>query len=223
MRLRLGMLASHGGTNVQSVVQACGESRLAAEPALIISNNRDSAVLEFGRSRGVPSIWIGGAAYQDEAVRDHAICAELSSHNVDLVLLLGYMRKLGPATLGCFRNRILNIHPSLLPKHGGKGRYGIHVHESVLASGDTETGVSVHLVDAEYDQGPVIAQCRVSVLNGDTPATLQARVLAREHEFLVETLNRIVAGSIPGMAELYGAANLGRSRPSGRPTSATSL
>jgi phosphoribosylglycinamide formyltransferase 1 len=196
VRLRLGMLASHGGTNVQSVVQACGESRLAAEPALIISNNRDSAVLEFGRSHGVPSIWIGGAVYEDQALRDHVICTQLSCHDVDLVLLLGYMRKLGPATLGCFRNRILNIHPALLPKHGGKGKYGIHVHESVLASGDTETGVSVHLVDAEYDQGPVIAQCRVSVLNGDTPATLQARVLAREHEFLVETLNMIVAGSI---------------------------
>ena len=196
MVLRLGMLASHGGTNVQSVVQACGESRLAAEPALIISNNRDSAVLEFGRSRGVPSIWIGGAAYEDQALRDVAICTQLSNHDVDVVLLLGYMRKLGPATLGCFRNRILNIPPALLPKHGGKGKYGIHVHESVLASGDTETGVSVHLVDAEYDQGPVIAQCRVSVLNGDTPATLQARVLAREHEFLVETLNMIVAGSI---------------------------
>jgi phosphoribosylglycinamide formyltransferase-1 len=92
--------------------------------------------------------------------------------------------------------KVLNIHPALLPKHGGKGMYGIHVHESVLASGDTETGVSIHLVDGEYDQGRVIAQCRVSVLNSDTPATLQDRVLAREHEFLVETLNTIVAGSI---------------------------
>jgi phosphoribosylglycinamide formyltransferase, formyltetrahydrofolate-dependent len=190
------MLASHGGTNVQSVVQACSEGRLPAEPALIISNNRDSAVLEFGRSRGVPSVWIVGAAYEDQALRDEAICTQLSNYDVDVVLLLGYMRKLGPATLGCFRNRILNIHPALLPKHGGKGKYGIHVHESVLASGDTETGVSIHLVDAEYDQGPVIAQCRVSVLNNDTPATLQARVLAREHEFLVETLNMIVIGSI---------------------------
>ena len=126
-------------------------------------------------------------------LRDEAICPQLSNYDIDLVLLLGYMRKLGPATLGRFRNRILNIHPALLPQHGGNG---IHVHESVLASGDTETGVSIHLVDAEYDQGPVIAQCRVSVLKNDTPATLQARVLAREHEFLVETLNMIVIGSI---------------------------
>jgi len=196
MRFRLGMLASHGGTNVQSVVSACGEGRLAAEPALIISNNRDSAVLEFGRSRGIPSVWIGGAALEDEALRDQAICTQLLTHKVDIVLLLGYMRKLGPDTLRCFRNRILNIHPALLPKHGGKGKYGIRVHESVLASNDTETGVSIHLVDAEYDQGPVIAQCRVTVLKDDTPATLQTRVLAREHEFLVETLNLIVTGSI---------------------------
>jgi len=101
MRLRLGMLASHGGTNVQSVVQASREGRLPAEPALIISNNRDSAVLDLGRSRGLPSVWIGGAAYEAEALRDKAICAQLSSHGVDVVLLLGYMRKLGPATLGC--------------------------------------------------------------------------------------------------------------------------
>jgi phosphoribosylglycinamide formyltransferase 1 len=191
------MLASHGGTNVQSVVRACREGRLAAEPAIIISNNRDSEVLEFGRAHGVPSVWIGGAAYEDQALRDEAICAQLSSYDVGVVLLLGYRRKLGPATLGCFRNHILNIHPALLPKHGGKGKYGMHVHESVLDSGDQETGVSIHLVDAEYDQGPIIAQCRVPVLSGDTPATLQARVLAREHEFLVETLTMIVAGLIP--------------------------
>jgi len=190
------MLASHNGTNVRSVVEACSERRLAAEPAIIISNNRDAAVLEFGRSRGVPSVWIGGSAYEDQTLRDQAICGQLSGHEVSIVLLLGYMRKLGPATLARFRNRILNIHPALLPKHGGKGKFGIHVHESVLASGATETGVSIHLVDAEYDDGPVIAQCRIPVLDDDTPATLQARVLGHEHEFLVETLNQIVAGSI---------------------------
>jgi phosphoribosylglycinamide formyltransferase-1 len=190
------MLASHGGTNVQSVVRACSDGRLAAEPALIISNNRESPVLEFGRSRGIPSVWIGGSAYENQSLRDEAICKQLSNRDVDLVLLLGYMRKLGPATLRYFRNRILNIHPALLPKHGGVGNYGIHVHEAVLASGDRETGVSIHVVDAEYDQGPIIAQYRMSVLDSDTPATLQTRVLTRENEFLVETLNSIVSGTI---------------------------
>ena len=159
MRLRLGMLASHNGTNVQSVVEACSEGRLAAEPAIIISNNRDAAVLEFGRVRGVPSVWIGGSAYEDQTLRDEATCGQLAGH-------------------------------------GGKGKFGIHVHESVLASRDTEKGVSIHLVDAQYDEGPVIAQCRIPVLDNDSPATLQARVLGHEHEFLVEMLNQIVAGWI---------------------------
>ena len=106
------------------------------------------------------------------------------------------LRKLGPRTLQRFRNRILNIHPALLPKHGGQGKFGIHVHESVLAAGDAETGVSIHLVDDEYDHGSVIAQCRLPVFADDTPATLQARTLMREQEFLVETLRSIVSGSI---------------------------
>ena len=121
MRLGLGMLASHGGTNVQSVVHACRTGILAAEPALIVSNNQASAVLEFGGSNGIPSLWIGGAAYDDEASRDRAIHRALSEHGVDVVLLLGYMRKLGPATLAPFRNRILNIHPALLPKAWRQG------------------------------------------------------------------------------------------------------
>jgi phosphoribosylglycinamide formyltransferase 1 len=196
MSLRLGMLASHRGTNVQRVVAACDTGRLAATPAVIISNNRDSAVLEFARSRGLPAVWIGGSAYDDPARRDDAICRELGNHHVDLVLLLGYLRKLGAATLTRFRGRILNIHPALLPKHGGAGSFGLHVHESVLAAGDVETGVSIHLVDQEYDHGPVVAQCRVPVLEGDTAATLQERVQTREREFLVETLHAIVAGTI---------------------------
>jgi hypothetical protein len=111
----------------------CRESRLSAEAALIISNNRDSAVSGFGVHNASPSVWINGAAYKDETLRDQAICAQLSSHDVDVVLLLGYMCRLGPATLRYFQNRILNIHTALLPKHGGKGKYGIHVHESALA------------------------------------------------------------------------------------------
>lgn len=194
--MRLGLLASHRGTNVESIVNACASGRLAAIPAVIISNNREAPVLEFARARGIPAEWIGGAAYDDPARRDSAICQELVDHQVDLVLLLGYLRQLGPITLARFRDRILNTHPALLPKHGGHGQYGLHVHETVLAAGDRETGISIHVVDAEYDHGPVIAQCTVPVLDNDTPASLQARVLVREREFLVETLQAIIAGAI---------------------------
>ena len=194
--LRLGMLASRRGTNVQAVVRACREGLLTAEPVIIISNNRDAEILKFARAHVIPELWIGGRVYEEEAHRDETICRELSRKGVDVVLLLGYMRKLGPRTLQRFRNRILNIHPALLPKHGGQGKFGIHVHESVLAAGDAETGVSIHLVDDEYDHGSVIAQCRLPVFADDTPATLQARTVMREQEFLVETLRSIVSGSI---------------------------
>jgi phosphoribosylglycinamide formyltransferase 1 len=115
---------------------------------------------------------------------------------VDVVLLAGYMKKVGPATLAAFRGRIVNTHPSLLPRHGGQGMYGGRVHEAVLASGDPRTGVSVHLVDADYDTGRVLAQVDVPVLPGDDAAALAARVQRTERDFLVSVLGRIAAGEI---------------------------
>ena len=106
------------------------------------------------------------------------------------------MKKVGPKLLEAFKGRIFNIHPSLLPKHGGKGMFGIHVHESVLASGDSETGVTIHLVDGEYDQGRILAQKRIKVEEGDTPEVLAARVLKLEHQLYSETLQGVIEGTI---------------------------
>jgi len=200
--LTLGLLASHRGSNVQAVVGACRSGRIGARPGVIISNNASSGVLEFARGAGVPSCCIGGPAYADDGARDGAILDALRAHGVDLVLLLGYMKLLGPRTTTAYRGRILNTHPALLPRHGGRGMYGNRVHEAVLAAGDTETGVTLHLVDEEYDHGTVVAQCRVPVRTDDTVESLAARVLEREHEFLVETLGAIAAGSVqlPGMS-----------------------
>ncbi len=122
---------------------------------------------------------------------DTEILNLLRQHRADLIVLAGYMRKLGPMTLAEYKGRVLNIHPALLPKHGGQGMYGRAVHEAVLAGHEQETGVTIHLVDAEYDQGAIIAQTRVPVLDTDTVETLAARVLETEHRFLVETLARI--------------------------------
>jgi phosphoribosylglycinamide formyltransferase-1 len=200
--LTLGLLASHRGSNVQAVVEACRAGRLDARPAVVISNNASSGVLQFAKGAGIPTRRIGGPEYEDEQVRDAAILGTLEEHDVDLVLLLGYMRLLGPRTTATYRGRILNTHPALLPRHGGKGMYGNLVHAAVLESGDLETGVTVHLVDEQYDHGDVVAQCRVAVQPGDTVDSLAARVLAREHEFLVETLQQIATGRIrlPGLA-----------------------
>lgn len=120
----------------------------------------------------------------------------LLSHEVDLLILAGYMKKIGPSVLARFAGRVLNIHPALLPKFGGRGMYGIRVHQAVLAAGESETGVTIHIVDTEYDTGQIIAQTRVPVLTDDNPESLAKRVLEREHSFLIETLQQIVGGEI---------------------------
>jgi phosphoribosylglycinamide formyltransferase-1 len=194
--LTLGLLASHRGSNVQVIVEACRSGGLAAQPGVVISNNANSGVLQFARGAGIPSLRIGGPEYADDARRDAAILEALQSHRVDLVLLLGYLKLLGPRTTAAYRGRILNTHPALLPQHSGRGMYGQHVHQAVLDAGDRETGVTVHLVDELYDHGAVVAQARVPVLAGDTVESLGARVLAREHGFIVETLSAIASGAI---------------------------
>jgi phosphoribosylglycinamide formyltransferase-1 len=194
--LTLGLLASHRGSNVQVIVEACRSGGLAAQPGVVISNNANSGVLQFARGAGIPALRIGGPEYADDARRDAAILEALQSHRVDLVLLLGYLKLLGPRTTAAYRGRILNTHPALLPQHSGRGMYGQHVHQAVLDAGDRETGVTVHLVDELYDHGAVVAQARVPVLAGDTVESLGARVLAREHGFIVETLSAIASGAI---------------------------
>src|SRR5690606_23567602 len=110
--------------------------------------------------------------------------------------LAGFMKKIGPRTLAAFEGRIVNIHPALLPKYGGKGMYGQNVHATVIAAGDSETGVTVHVVTDDYDTGPILAQEKVPVGEGDTPETLAERVLAVEHRIYVETIGRIIKGEI---------------------------
>lgn len=194
--MKLGLLASHRGSGVQAVVEACTSGRLAAVLSVVISNNADAEVLTRARRHGIPSCHLSGATHPDPARLDGAILDALVSHDVELVVLAGYLKKLGPQTLRHFAGRVLNIHPALLPKFGGQGMYGRRVHEAVLAAGERETGVTIHLADDEYDHGRIVAQCRVPVLPGDTVESLAGRVLELEHTFLVETLAAIVSGAV---------------------------
>ena len=194
--LRLGFLASHGGSNMQAIIDACKDGRLDAEPAVVISNNSESTALERARREGIPNYHLSSATHRDPAELDAAILRTLEEHGVDLVILAGYMKLLGPRTLVRYRGRILNIHPALLPKFGGKGLYGKKVHEAVLAAGERVTGVTIHLVDERYDAGPIVAQSEVPVLDGDTVDSLAARVLQREHQLFAETLQKIAVGEI---------------------------
>jgi phosphoribosylglycinamide formyltransferase-1 len=195
-KLRLGFLASHGGSNMQAIIDACKEGRLNAEPVVVVSNNSDSGAMERARREGIPAFHLSSGTHPDPSDLDTAITHTLEEHNVDLVILAGYMKLLGPQTLARYRGRILNIHPALLPKFGGKGLYGIKVHEAVLAAGEKVTGVTIHMVDERYDAGPIIAQREVPVMPGDDAETLAARVLETEHKLYAETIERIAQGEI---------------------------
>ena len=194
--LRLGFLASHGGSNVHAIVDACRQGRLNATPCVVISNNSGAPVLERARREGIPYYHLSLKTHPIPEDLDKAILETLQAHEVSLVVLAGYMKRLGGQTISRYRGRMLNIHPALLPKYGGKGMYGNAVHEAVLAAGERVTGVTIHIVNEEYDRGPIVAQCEVPVADGDTVDSLRDRVLKREHELYVETLRRISQGKI---------------------------
>ena len=131
-----------------------------------------------------------------EEVLSEDLLKVLVEYNVDMIFLAGYMRMLHVSVLEKYNNRIFNIHPALLPKFGGKGMYGMNVHNAVIEAGETETGVTIHRVNAEYDSGEIVAQTKVNVMENDTPEILAARVLEREHQFLVEVISDISEGKI---------------------------
>ncbi len=194
--MRIGFLASHRGSNMQAVLDACSTGRLSAIPAVLISNNRDAESIHRAQCYGMPGYVFNSVRYPDPDELDLKILEVLQAHGSEVVLLAGFMKKIGPRVLSAFKGRILNIHPALLPKFGGKGMFGARVHEAVLAAGEKITGATVHLVDEEYDHGRILLQGEVSILPGDSVETLSARVLVKEHEVLIEALRQIVKGEI---------------------------
>ncbi|MGK0298665.1 MAG: phosphoribosylglycinamide formyltransferase-1 [Gammaproteobacteria bacterium] len=192
----LGFLASHRGSNMQSIIDACNQGTLDAVPAVVISNNGDSAALERANSEGIPAYHISNKRFSDADALDCEIRDTLIKHNVDLVVLAGFMKKVGSRTIQAFEGKIINVHPALLPKFGGEGMYGYNVHEKVLASGDNETGVTIHIVTDNYDTGPILAQQKVQVIVGDTVESLANRVLVTEHIVYVDTIKKIINGDI---------------------------
>ena len=190
----LGFLASNNGTSMRAIMAAIQSGELDARTGLVVSNRKDAGALAFARDRGAPTLFI--PTLPDPDVADARLAQALVGAEVELVVLSGYLRKLGPKTLSAFRNRILNIHPARLPDFGGQGMYGRRVHEAVLAAGVTHTGATVHLVDEEYDHGPVIAQTSVSLEPGDTAESIERRVMAAEPALFVDTLRRIAGGEL---------------------------
>ncbi|MCD0166489.1 phosphoribosylglycinamide formyltransferase [Deinococcus sp. 12RED42] len=189
--MKLGFLASHGGSAARHLVEACRAGELNATPVALVSNNSRSPALAWAQEAGLTVAHLSSAKHPDPADLDAAILDVLVSAGADTLVLSGYMREIGPRVLTHFAGRLVNIHPSLLPRHGGRGMYGDRVHEAVLASGDTESGATVHLVTAGIDEGPVLAQARVPVLPGDDLASLKARVQATEGELMLRAVRSL--------------------------------
>ncbi len=194
--LRIAVFASHGGSNLQSLIDACQSGQIAGEVVVVISNNCKAYALERARKAKIDALHLSEKRFESREIFVATLIAELENREVNLICLAGYMKFMPPEIIERVRGRVLNIHPALLPRHGGKGMYGIHVHEAVLAAGDSETGVTVHLVDHLYDHGRILGQTKVSVEPGDTPESLQKRVLKSEHQFYPEVVAKIANGEI---------------------------
>ena len=185
---KIGVMASGGGSNFKAIIDRIGEGDLEAQCKFLITNNGGCGAVSHAESYGIPVFHISGKTHPDPLAYEAAILEVIDRYDIDLLILAGYMKALPVSIIKRLPDRILNIHPSLLPKYGGKGFFGIHVHEAVIAAHDTESGPTVHLVSEEIDQGRILAQTRVPVEKGDTPETLAARVLVQEHELYWRTI-----------------------------------
>lgn len=180
--MNIAVFASGRGSNFQAILNAIQGGRLPASISLVVSNNSSAGALEIARAHGIPAVHRSLRQFPEVDAFDDDLLALLDRHRVDLIALAGYMKQLSPRFVATYHNRIVNVHPALLPAFGGPGMYGMHVHEAVIRSGAKVSGVTVHLVDEQYDHGMILAQETVRVDAEDTPESLAAKVLILEHE-----------------------------------------
>ncbi len=191
--MKIAFLASHNGSAAKAIAQTCINGQMRAVPTLLISNNPDSKALEWAKELKLKTAVINAKNAQNP---DQTIADLLSDNGIDLVVCSGYMKLIGPKTISSVHGAILNTHPALLPKHGGQGMYGRHVHQAVFDQKDTETGVTIHLVDGEYDRGRILAQKRLPVDNGESVEEIENKVKTAEPDFYIETIQKILSGDI---------------------------
>ena len=189
--LRLAVLVSGRGSNLVAIIDAIEGGHLQAEVALVLSNRPEAAALEHAAARGIPTTAVDHRAYAAREAFDAALAERIAAATPDLVVLAGFMRVLGEDFVRTFEGRLLNIHPSLLPRHRG-----LHTHARVLEANEREHGASVHFVDSTVDTGPVIAQTRIAVRPDDTPDTLAGRLLPHEHRLYPEVLRWFAQGRL---------------------------
>jgi phosphoribosylglycinamide formyltransferase-1 len=190
---RIAAFASGRGSNLEAILNNIQKGNLRnARIVLVISNNSKSGSMELAQRRGIETVHLSSKTHPDPTEYKETLLKYLTSRDIELILLAGYMKLLPLAVVRAFPNRILNIHPALLPRHGGKGMYGLAVHGSVIEAGEKESGVTIHYVNERYDEGAVIQQRKVPVLPDDTPESLAARVLEVEHDLYWRVVDSII-------------------------------
>jgi phosphoribosylglycinamide formyltransferase-1 len=195
--LNIAVFGSGKGSNFLAILSAIQQGKIPdTRICLVVSNNSAAGILEVARANFLPAVHISQKNFPGEAEFVSALLETLRNHGVNFLVLAGYMKRLHPQVIHAFRNCIINIHPALLPRHGGQGMYGIHVHEAVLAAGEPFSGATVHLVDEQYDHGAIVLQKKVAVSPDDTPETLAAKVLSVEHEIYPEAIRLFAEGSV---------------------------
>ena len=196
--LKIAVLVSGGGTNLQAIIDKIAEGVITnTEIAVVISNNKNAYALERAKQAGIESVCVSPKDYENREQFNQEFLKTLDSYQVDLVVLAGFLVVIPPAMIQKYENRIINIHPSLIPSFCGTGYYGLKVHEGALARGVKVTGATVHFVDEGTDTGPIILQKAVEVQNGDTPEILQRRVMEQaEWEILPRAIHLIANGKV---------------------------
>lgn len=186
--MNLCVLASGWGSNLSSIIHAGKAGKISSKIVLVISNNSTSNALNIAHENQIPAVHLSQKQFASEEEYENKFLDLLRLHKVDMIILAGYMKMIPLGIVKEYKNKILNIHPALIPSFCGKGLYGLKVHEAVLNYGAKVTGVTIHIVDEEYDTGPIVLQKTVPVKDDDTPETLQKRVLAVEHKIYPEAI-----------------------------------
>jgi len=181
---------------MQAIIDACRDGRISGEVVAVIGVKPDAPAIERAAAAGVRTFILNPKDFADPADYDRELLSTLASVQADLICLAGYMRKLGRPIIDAYRNRIMNIHPALIPMFFGQGMYGHHVHEAAIERGVKVSGCTVHFVDEDYDTGPIILQTVVPVEDDDTPDTLAARVLVEEHKTYVQAIQLFAEGRL---------------------------
>jgi len=191
---RIAVFISGGGTNLQALIDGYKAGILSGKVVWVVSSSEKAYGLTRAENESIETFVFKPKKYPTPEAAAADLLSRLQERRIDYIALAGYLKLLPDNVVGVYHNRIVNIHPALLPKYGGKGMYGHHVHEAVLASGDKESGATVHLVDEIYDQGRILSQVRIPVLPDDTPDSLAERVLEQEHKLYPRVLNKLIRG-----------------------------